>query len=282
MTELLQYDFLRYALLAGLLASLVCGIIGSLVVVYRIVFLAGGIAHTAYGGVGVAFYFGFSPFLGALGACLTAALALSGITLRKKDRSDAVVGALWAAGMAVGILFADLTPGYRADLMSTLFGSILTVSLPDLVLSGGAALTVLALVAWNYQDFLALAYDEAFARTRGVATGRLHTLVLVLTALAVVVLIRVVGLILVIALLTIPPYLAERRSRSLGGMMVLSTLYSGAFVLVGLVLSYRFDLSSGATIILVASGVFLLDAVLRSLQGRGGQAGRSSQGGAGR
>ena len=257
--ELLQYDFLRHALVAGLLASLVCGVIGSLVVVYRIVFLAGGIAHTAYGGVGMAFYFGFSPFLGTLGVCLASALALSGITLRRKHRSDAVVGALWAAGMAVGILFVDLTPGYRVDLMSTLFGSLLTVSGEDLVLMAGAAVTVLGAVSWYYQDFLALAYDEEYARTRGVATGRLHTLVLALTALAVVVLIRVVGLILVIALLTIPPYLAERRSRSLGGMMVRSTLASGVFVLAGLGLSYRYDLSSGATIILVASGAFLLD-----------------------
>ena len=257
--ELLQYDFLRHALMAGLLASLVCGVIGSLVVVYRIAFLAGGIAHTAYGWVGMAFYFGFSPFLGTLGVCLASALALSGITLRRKHRSDAVVGALWAAGMAVGILFVDLTPGYRVDLMSTLFGSLLTVSGEDLVLMAGAAVTVLGAVAWYYQDFLALAYDEEYARTRGVATGRLHTLVLVLTALAVVVLIRVVGLILVIALLTIPPYLAERRSRSLGGMMVRSTLASGVFVLAGLGLSYRYDLSSGATIILVASGAFLLD-----------------------
>lgn len=257
--ELLQYDFLRHALVAGLLASLVCGVIGSLVVVYRIAFLAGGIAHTAYGGVGMAFYFGFSPFLGTLGVCLASALALSGITLRRKHRSDAVVGALWAAGMAVGILFVDLTPGYRVDLMSTLFGSLLTVSGEDLVLMAGAAVTVLGAVAWYYQDFLALAYDEEYARTRGVATGRLHTLVLALTALAVVVLIRVVGLILVIALLTIPPYLAERRSRSLGGMMVRSTLASGVFVLAGLGLSYRYDLSSGATIILVASGAFLLD-----------------------
>ena len=257
--ELLQYDFLRHALVAGLLASLVCGVIGSLVVVYRIAFLAGGIAHTAYGGVGMAFYFGFSPFLGTLGVCLASALALSGITLRRKHRSDAVVGALWAAGMAVGILFVDLTPGYRVDLMSTLFGSLLTVSGEDLVLMAGAAVTVLGAVSWYYQDFLALAYDEEYARTRGVATGRLHTLVLALTALAVVVLIRVVGLILVIALLTIPPYLAERRSRSLGGMMVRSTLASGVFVLAGLGLSYRYDLSSGATIILVASGAFLLD-----------------------
>ena len=257
--ELLQYDFLRHALMAGLLASLVCGVIGSLVVVYRIAFLAGGIAHTAYGGVGMAFYFGFSPFLGTLGVCLASALALSGITLRRKHRSDAVVGALWAAGMAVGILFVDLTPGYRVDLMSTHFGSLLTVSGEDLVLMAGAAVTVLGAVVWYYQDFLALAYDEEYARTRGVATGRLHTLVLALTALAVVVLIRVVGLILVIALLTIPPYLAERRSRSLGGMMVRSTLASGVFVLAGLGLSYRYDLSSGATIILVASGAFLLD-----------------------
>lgn len=256
MMEALSYEFFRNALLAGLLASVICGIIGSLVVVNRIVFLAGGVAHASYGGVGLAFYLGL-PVLPVTAAFSTAAaLAMAWVTLSARERADTVIGVLWAAGMALGIILIDLTPGYNADLMSYLFGSILAVPVADLWLMAGLSAVVLALVALFSRGLLVMSFDTDFARSRGVPVRFLHFLLMGLTALCVVMVIRVVGLILVLALLTIPPFIAEGRSRSLSGMMLLSALLSALFCVAGLWLSYALDLTSGACIIAVACAGF--------------------------
>ena len=261
MFEALQFDFMRNALLAGVLVSIACGIIGSLVVANRLVFLAGGIAHAAYGGVGLAVFFGFSPFLGAMGFSLAMAVALSALTLKSKNRADTAVGVLWAVGMALGVVLVDLSPGYRADLMSLLFGSILTVSSRELWMMGATTAVIAAVVAGSYRDLLVLSYDPEFAATRGVKVARRHTLLLLLVAAGTVVAIHAVGLILVIALFTIPPALAERSCRSLAGMMLAAGAWSALFTLVGLDLSYRLNLTSGATIILVAALAFFLSSI---------------------
>jgi zinc transport system permease protein len=253
----LAYEFMRHALAAILLAGVVCGVVGSLVVVNRITFLAGGIAHSAYGGIGLAAYFGFSPFLGALGFSLASAGAVSVVARKNPRGADPFVGALWAFGMALGALFADRAPGYRVDLGSTLFGSLLAVSRGDLIATALVGALVILLVRLRYGELLALSFDEEYARSRGVNTGALHLLLLVLTGLAIVVLIRVVGLILVIALLSIPPSICEGSAPSLSALMVRSSVLSVLFGLAGLALSYRFDLASGATIILLASLVYL-------------------------
>jgi zinc transport system permease protein len=256
--EALSYDFMRHALLAVLLASLVCGVVGTLVVVNRMVFLAGGIAHAAYGGIGMAAFFGFSPFLGALGFSLATTGAISAVIRRNPRGADAVVGALWAFGMALGVLFADRAPGYRVDLGSTLFGGLLAVGTEDLIATAAVALLGVGLAFFRYADLLALSFDEEYARSRGVPTEALHRVLLVFSALAIVVLIRVVGLVLVIALLSIPPALAERSAPSLAALMVRSALLSALFGLIGLGLSYAFDLSPGAAIILTAASAFLV------------------------
>lgn len=260
---------MRNALFAGLLVSLACGIIGTLVVANRLVFLAGGIAHSAYGGVGLALYFGFSPFFGAMGFSLAMALLLSAITVKGRNRADTAVGVLWAVGMALGVILVDLSPGYRADLMSLLFGSILTVSYRELWLMGGTTVLVAGVVALKYRDLLVLSYDPEFAATRGLDVVGLHTLLLLLVAAGTVVAIHAVGLILVIALFTIPPTLAERSCRSLASMMAVSAAWSALFTFLGLDLSYRFNLTSGATIILVAAFAFFLFSI-RDAKGRGG------------
>ena len=259
MLDALSLGFFQNALLAGLLAAIACGVIGSLVVVNRLTFLAGGVAHAAYGGVGLAFFLALPVLPCAVGFTLGAAMLMGVITQKRGERADSVIGVLWAAGMAVGILLMDMTPGYNVDLMSYLFGSILTVPRSDVYLMAGLDLAVLAAAFFCYKDFLAMSYDPEYARTCGVPVGMLHYALLAMVAVSVVMIIQVVGLILVIALLTIPPMLAEHHAKSLAGMMLFASLWAALFCLVGLGLSYAFDLTSGATIIAVATVCFFAD-----------------------
>ncbi|CCH48636.1 metal ABC transporter permease [Pseudodesulfovibrio piezophilus] len=262
MMELLHFDFMQNALLAGLLASVICGIIGTLVVVNRIVFISGGIAHASYGGVGLAFFLGLPVLPVTTAFTVLAGLVMALVTLRARERADTVIGVIWAAGMAFGIILLDMTPGYNVDLMSYLFGSILAVPSSDIWIMGGLACLVLIMTMAFYRGFLVMSFDEEFARSRGVPVDFLYFLLITMVGLSVVMIIRVVGLILVIALLTIPPFIAERRARSLGSMMLVSTLLSCFFTVAGLVLSYMADITSGASIIAVASVCFFLSFAL--------------------
>ena len=266
MLEVLQFEFMRNALLAGLLASIMCGVIGTFVVVNRIVFISGGIAHAAYGGIGLAFFFGFSYLMGILGFSLLVAAIMAAVSLKTRQRADTIIGVLWAVGMALGVILLDLTPGYNVDLMSYLFGSILTVPTSDLwlmlIIDGLVVLTV----SYFYHDLVSLSYDEEFARVRGVPTKILYFLLMAMIALSVVMVIQVVGLILVIALLTIPPYISEKFSGSLLEMMFYSVLLNVFFTTVGLWLSYSFNLTSGASIIMVAATCFFISILLERLR----------------
>jgi zinc transport system permease protein len=268
MWEPLHFEFMRNALMAGILVSISCGIIGSLVVVNRIAFISGGIAHTAYGGIGLAFFLGFSPTLGAGIFSVAAAMIMAAVSFKNPHRADTVIGVLWAVGMALGIILIDMTPGYNVDLMSFLFGSILAVPRSDiwfmLPLNGVIILSVVLF----YKEFQAVSFDEEFAFIVGIPVRFFYFFLLGMTALCVVMVIRVVGLILVIALLTIPPYIAEKYTRSLGGMMVLASLLGILFTLVGLWLSYDFNLTSGATIVMVAGAAFFASQVLDSVKKR--------------
>lgn len=266
---LIQQTFLQTALLAGLLASLGCGVIGTFVVVKRIAFLAGGIAHSVLGGMGAALYYGFDPLLGALGAAVVSALLIGWVRLSCRTREDTLIGALWAIGMAVGILFISKTPGYSTDLMSYLFGNILLVPERELWFMAALDALLLVVVGLFYRQFLAVCFDEEFARLRGVPVALFYLLLLVLVAVTVVLLIQVVGLILVIALLTLPAAVAEHYVSSVGRMIVLATLLGGLFTSTGLALSYGPDLPAGPTIILVAGGVYVVSALAsRFLAGR--------------
>ncbi|CAA6818201.1 MAG: Zinc ABC transporter, inner membrane permease protein ZnuB [uncultured Sulfurovum sp.] len=258
MIEALSYDFIQNALIAGLLVSMAAGIIGSLIVVNRMVFLAGGIAHTAYGGIGVAVYFSLPIFLGASVFAVLAALIIATITLKHRERMDTFIGLMWAVGMAVGVVLIDITPGYQADFMSYLFGSILAVSQSDLWFMSILLAVIVFIMTFWYRDILAVSYDSEYANLRGINVPFFYTLILILSALTVVVAIKVVGLILVIALLTIPVYIAEKLSHSLFSMMLLSGLFSSIFTMFGLWFSYEYDVASGASIILIsATSLFL-------------------------
>lgn len=262
MIEALQLEFMQNAVGAGLLVCIACGVIGTLVVVNRIVFISGGIAHAAYGGIGMAVFFKIPYMLGTLIFSLIISALMAMVSLKSKHRADTVVGVMWAAGMAMGVIFLDLTPGYRVDLMSYLFGSILTVPRSDLWLMLALDIFIVITVGWFYNDFLAMSYDEEFAKVRGVSVKVLYFLLMGMIALSVVMTIRVVGLILVIALLTIPPYIAEQYSRSLSGMMILSVIFGMGFTLTGLWLSYLFNLTSGATIIMVGGAGFFISVII--------------------
>ena len=265
MIEALHFEFMQNALLAGLLASVICGIMGTLVVVNRIVFLSGGIAHSAFGGIGLAFFFGWPYMVGTIGFCLMAAVIMAAITFKAKHRADTIIGVIWAIGMAIGIILLDLTPGYNVDLMSYLFGSILTVPDSDIWMMLGVGLAIVGIVFYFYNDYLALSYDEEFAQIRGVRVRSLYFLMIVMVAVGIVMVIQVVGLILVIALLTIPPYIAERYSRSLFKMMILSSILSAIFTVIGLWFSYTLDLTSGASIIAVAGIGFFISLAIERL-----------------
>jgi zinc transport system permease protein len=267
-SALVQQGFLQSALLAGLLASIGCGVMGSYVVVKRIAFLAGGIAHSVLGGMGAAVYYGFDPLAGALVAAVLSALLIGWVRLQWRTQEDTLIGALWAIGMAVGILFISRTPGYQADLMSYLFGNILLVPNESLWFMAALDALLLIVVGAYHRQFLAVVFDEEFARLRGIPVTFFYLLLLVLVALTVVLLIQVVGLILVLALITLPAAVAGHYVHSLGRMMLLATVIGSVVTASGLALSYGPDLPVGPTIILLAGAVYVISALVSRLAAR--------------
>jgi zinc transport system permease protein len=263
-TDLWRFSFLQYAVVTGLLASVACGIVGSYVVTRRISYIAGSIAHSVLAGLGAALYlrvvYGLTwlqPLHGAIATALLAAVIIGLVSMRAKQREDTVIGAIWAIGMAVGILFIAKTPGYTGDLMSYLFGNILMVSSTDLWLILALDAGVVGVALLFYNKLQAVCFDEEFARLRGVRVELYYLLLLCLTALTVVLLVSVVGIVMVIALLTLPAAVAGYFSRSLRQMMLLSTVFSVVFTAFGLAISYKPNLPSGATIIVLAGAVYL-------------------------
>ncbi len=258
MQELMGYTFFQNALIASLLLSIATGIIGSLIVENRMTFLAGGIAHASYGGIGIALFFGIPIFFGATVFAMAVAILIASLTLKNKDHIDTFIGLIWAVGMAIGIVFIDKTNGYSSDLMSYLFGSILAVGKEDLYYMAFVVTLIISVVTIWYRKILAVSFDIEYAKLLGINTGFFYTLILVLSSLTIVIAIKVVGLILVIALLTIPTFIASRLSSSLSVMMVVSVILSSFFTVTGLFLSYYFDITSGASIILTGAFVLIL------------------------
>lgn len=260
--------FVRNALLAGILSSILFGVLGSVVTVKRIAGLAGAISHAVLGGIGLALFLaargimpGLPPIAGALVFAIIAAALIGFVSLKARQREDTVINALWAIGMSIGIVFIAKTPGY-ADPMSYLFGNILLVSTSDLILLGILDLVVIFL-AWRYYPQIeASAFDEEFARTRGVNTDAVFLVILAVTAIAVVLLQTFVGIVMVIAMLTLPAGTSGFFAKNLAGMMVLATMFSLAFSVAGLIVSWSLDLPSGAVVVLVAGATFLIVSAL--------------------
>ena len=263
MIEALGYEFFRSALLTGLLASIVCGIIGSYVVVKHMISISGGISHAAFGGIGLGYLLGIDPLTGAFVFTVGVSGVVWVLMERAKQHIDTLIGAVWAGGMAFGILCISLTPGYTPDLFSYLFGNILLVPPEHLFLIFLLGLVIIVLVTALYPALQAVAFDQEYATISGLPTRGLNLLILVLIAITVVVLIQVVGIILVIALLTLPPAIARPFSRTLRGLMVLSTGVSMVLTTTGIFLSWIFDIPSGSSIILLGVLVYLVIIGLR-------------------
>ncbi|MBU0992067.1 MAG: metal ABC transporter permease [Proteobacteria bacterium] len=256
--------FLRLALYVATLSSISFGIIGTYVITRRISYLAGSISHCVFGGIGAGLFLKnrigiswFDPMYGAIIAALLSAVIIGVVSLKMKQREDTVIGALWAVGMAAGLLFIDMTPGYF-DMTSYLFGDILLLSKNDLFLVIGLDIIVAGFAIYYYNILLAVCFDDEFAYLRGIHAGAFYILLLCLTALTVVLLVRIVGIIMVIALLTIPAAVAGQFSRRLWQMMILSTFLCIFFSWTGLIISYSNNLSSGPTIIMVAAAVYFM------------------------
>ena len=256
--------FLRYALIAGLLASVSLGMVGTYVVTRRITYIAGAIAHCVLGGIGAALYlnvtFGLewvTPMGGAIVSALLAAVLLGLINEFAREREDTLIGALWAIGMAIGLLFIAQTPGY-IDPMSYLFGNILLIGQKDLIDIALLDGCIIALGLLLYRPLLSVCFDETFARLRGLPSRSLYLLLLALTALVIVLLVRLVGIILVIALLTLPSAIAGHMAKHLWQMMIIAAALSMGFILSGLYISYDYDLPTGPTIVLCAGTTYII------------------------
>jgi len=243
---------------ATFLISIAVAIIGSLIVINKSSFIAGSIAHGSFGGIGIAIYFSLPILMMTSIFAVFLALILSYITLKLPHRSDAIIGAIWAVGMSIGIIFSELTPGYNAGLISYLFGSILTISSEDIYMMIGVDIALIIFILIFYNQILLISYDKDFAKVRGLNVVFLYTLLLILISLTVVMSVRAIGLILIIALFTIPPFIAEKFTKSLKGMMILAGILSFIFMVSGIFISFYYNISATATIILVATAFFFI------------------------
>jgi zinc transport system permease protein len=251
-----SYTFMQNAFILVVLASISCGITGSLITVNRMSSFTGSIAHASFGGLGLAYLVGVHPMVGATVFAVGSALGVGALSGRSRIGSDTAMAALWATGMAAGLVFIKLSGTYTADLMSWLFGSLMAVSSIDIFLTGALDIVVLGSVVLLYKEFLGISYDLEFAGIQGVPVRYVRGLFLIMAALTTIVLMKVTGLIMVIALLTIPAAIAEEYSSSLRKMMTLSSILSLLFSVSGLFVSWWLDLPAGPVIILVSSVVY--------------------------
>ncbi len=262
---LVEYNFLRNAVIAAVFASVLCGMTGTLVVIKRIALISGGIAHTVLGGVGLFYYLGWNPYLGAFITAIVAAVVIGLVKLHAGEHEDTLISAMWAIGMASGILFMQLKPGYNRNLMSYLFGNILMVSRLDLIVLGSMTLLVMIVIILLYRQFLAISFDQEFAGLRGLHSDLLYILMLCMIAVTIVVLTTIVGLILAIALLTLPAAIAALFTKTPGAMMFFAMGFSLLFSLGGLLISFEPGLAPGSTIIILSGVAYFLAIILRKV-----------------
>lgn len=256
MNGILSYEFMQNAIIVGIMASIICGIIGPFIVARRMVFISGGLSHTAFGGLGIAYWLGINPLFGATAFVLASAFLIARMEEKKLNQNDLFIGILWAIGVAIGIIFIHMTPGYTPDLMTFLFGNILTVPRLDVLITLILVLIVTAAVLTFYRGFVAIALDEEYAQARRLPVASLKMGLMLLTAISIVTLIQVVGILLVIALLTIPVAVASELSGNFRRIMLLSVLCGIVTCLAGLLISYFIEFPSGASIILIGGVLF--------------------------
>ncbi len=251
-SALFEYQFLQYAFIVIVLSSIVCGIAGNLIIEKKMLMISGGLAHTAYGGIGLAYFLEFDPMLGAFFFSLCSALFIAFLYKKSHVSHDIFIALFWALGMALGVIFIGLIPDYTPNIEAYLFGNLLTVSKTDVWAMFGLAVFIVLNVFAFYKDWQVFLFDEEFARLQGIAVTFYHYFLYVLVTLCIILLIRVVGIILVLALLSAPAASAALCMRSFKGRIVVSVLFSFLFGFSGLWLSYVLDISSGACIVVFA------------------------------
>ncbi len=261
--ELFTYDFFWKAFLSAIFASISCGIVGSYIVARRIVFISGGITHASFGGIGLAFLLGFNPLLGAVIFAVFSALGIQFFTKVARVREDSSIAIWWSLGMALGIIFVFLTPGYTPNLMSYLFGNILTVTIAELWWMFILNVVIIVFYTFFYRKILYIAFDEEFARAAGLPVTMFNYLTIILIALTVVLNIRVVGIILILSLLTVPQATANLFTKDFRKLLFLSTLFAFAGTVTGLLFSYFLDIPSGAAIIFTLIIIFGISRLLK-------------------
>lgn len=258
-TSIFTYKFLQDALLAAILSGIACGIVGTYVVSRRLVFLSGGITHASFGGIGIAYHFGLNPIGGAMVFAVLSAFGVELASAKGKIREDSAIGIIWSVGMAVGLLFIFATPGYAPNLMSFLFGDILTVSHSNIIALAMLVVVLLLIMTLLLRPLVYSMFDREFASSQGVKADAILTTMTVLTSVAIVLSIRVIGIVLLISLLTIPPVIATCFTKSYGRIALLSALFAVVGNVVGLYVAWKIDFPVGATtIILLAITLFMV------------------------
>ncbi len=256
--SIFHYQFFQHALAAAVLTSVIAAMVGTYIVSRKIVFIGGGITHASFGGIGLAYYMGLNPFAGAAVFGILTALGIEWISDKGKVREDSAIAILWSLGMAVGIIFVFMTPGYTPNLMSFLFGNILTVSLADIRVLLIYAILLILLFGIFYRPILYTAFDPEFARTKGIPVARYRYMMSVVMALAIVLSIRTVGIILVLSVFTIPQITAMLFTRNFFLVMPLAALWGITGSIAGILMAYMLDIPTSAAIIFFLTMQFLM------------------------
>jgi zinc transport system permease protein len=265
MLEALQYQFFQNALIIAILASLAAGIIGTYIVVKRMSLISGSIAHAAFGGLGISYFLNANPLIGGVIFSLVSAVSIAIFRKKAGNRLDTLLSFLWATGMAIGLVFIFLTPGYATDLFTYLFGNILLVSKIDLVMILVLDIVILATVFLMYHSFLSVTFDEEYSETRNMPVTLVNIILFGLIALTIVATIRVVGVVLMIAILTIPAATAQLFHRTVKKIMITSSIITLFATITGLYLSYYLDFATGPIIVLIISFIYITSIFLSKL-----------------
>jgi len=264
-SNIFEYTFINHAILAALLSSIICGILGTYIVTKRMVFISGGITHASFGGIGIAFYLGLSPFIGAAIFAVLAALGVKWFSKKGDIRNDSSIGIFWSLGMAIGIIFIYITPGFTPNLMSYLFGSIITVSSMELYIMALLTFVIVLVFSLFLRPILYFSFDENFAKSQNAPVDIINYTIIVLIALGIVINIKVAGIILIMSMLTLPQNTANLFSDNFKLIIIYSIIISLVGTLIGLAGSFWLGIPSGASIIFTLALIFFIAKILRSL-----------------
>lgn len=261
--DILQYEYLRNALLSAIFAGIMCGIVGTYIVARRMVFLCGGITHSSFGGLGIALYAGINPTIGALFFAIVSALGIEWASEKGKIREDSAIGIMWSVGMAVGALFMSLAPGYTSgDLASYMFGSIVTVTTSEVIALGIFTLLCVAGITLWWRPIMQIAFDRNYAKSQGIATITISYILSAVVAMTIVLAIKIMGIVLLLSLFTMPAVTANIATKSYPKITLLATILAVSGSVIGLICSYTWEIQPGTCIIFTLSAMLIATKIL--------------------